>query len=104
MARARTVAEVSTRQLEHLADVTIQYDLASRERESLDLCFGAVRGDRIPVLDLPGPDIASLARGFGCNAVQVETTDQLEKEFTTALDSGGPTVIVVMTKPEKTAL
>jgi len=50
------------------------------------------------------PDIASLARGFGCNAVQVETTDQLEKEFTTALDSGGPTVIVVMTKPEKTAL
>jgi len=56
------------------------------------------------VLDLPGPDIASLARGFGCNAVQVETTDQLEKEFTTALDSGGPTVIVVMTKPEKTTL
>jgi len=55
MAReTRNVAEVSTRQLDHLADATIEYDLASRKRESLDPCFSAVRGDRVPGLDLPG--------------------------------------------------
>ena len=58
----------------------------------------------VPGLDLPGLDIASLARGFGCGAVQVETTDQLEKEFVAALDSDGPTVIVVMTRPARTTL
>ncbi|MEU8001945.1 benzoylformate decarboxylase [Catellatospora sp. NPDC049111] len=58
----------------------------------------------VPGLDLPGLDIAGVARGFGCRSVEVTTTEQLESEFTAALGTAGPTVIVVHTKPEKTAL
>ncbi|MFD4231265.1 benzoylformate decarboxylase [Streptomyces sp. NPDC058545] len=55
----------------------------------------------VPGLDLPGFDIATVARGFGCHAVDVTTTDELTKEFTTALEADVPTVIVVTTQPEK---
>ncbi|WP_155375144.1 benzoylformate decarboxylase [Catellatospora vulcania] len=59
----------------------------------------------VPGLDLPGLDIVSEARGFGCKSVEVETTEQLEREFTAALQSSdGPVVIVVRTQPEKTEL
>ncbi|GIF62606.1 benzoylformate decarboxylase [Asanoa ishikariensis] len=56
----------------------------------------------VPGLELPGLDIASIARGFGCAAVDVSTTEELKREFTAALDktSGGPTVIVVTTRPD----
>jgi benzoylformate decarboxylase len=54
----------------------------------------------VPGLDLPGLDIASLATGFGCRAVNVNTTEELAKEFTAALAADGPTVIVVPTKPQ----
>jgi benzoylformate decarboxylase len=58
----------------------------------------------VPGLDLPGLDIASVARGFGCRALDVDTIDGLEKELTAALDSGTTTVIVVPTQPQKAAL
>ncbi|MFJ2394480.1 benzoylformate decarboxylase [Streptomyces sp. NPDC087843] len=58
----------------------------------------------VPGLDLPGIDIASLARGFGCRAVEAETTDDLEREFTAALSAGTTTVIVVPTQPQKAML
>jgi benzoylformate decarboxylase len=54
----------------------------------------------VPGLDLPGLDIVSLATGFGCRAVNVDTTEKLAEEFTTALTAAGPTVIVVRTKPQ----
>nr|WP_307874770.1 benzoylformate decarboxylase [Frankia nepalensis] len=54
----------------------------------------------VPGLDLPGLDIASLARGFGCRGIDVETVDELEKELTAALETGTPTVIVVETRPQ----
>ncbi len=54
----------------------------------------------VPGLDLPGLDIASVAAGFGCRAVNVDSTEKLAREFTTALDADGPTVIVVPTKPQ----
>ena len=54
----------------------------------------------VPGLDLPELDIASLAVGFGCRAVNVDTTEKLAHEFTAALDADGPTVIVVPTKPQ----
>ncbi len=54
----------------------------------------------VPGLDLPGLDIASLATGFGCRAVNVDTTEKLAEEFSTALTADGPTVIVVRTKPQ----
>jgi benzoylformate decarboxylase len=54
----------------------------------------------VPGLDLPGLDIASLAVGFGCRAVNVDSTEKLATEFVNALDADGPTVIVVPTKPQ----
>jgi benzoylformate decarboxylase len=54
----------------------------------------------VPGLDLPGLDIGSVAAGFGCRAVNVDTTEKLAREFTTALEADGPTVIVVPTKPQ----
>jgi benzoylformate decarboxylase len=58
----------------------------------------------VPGLDLPGLDIASLAVGFGCRAVNVDSTEKLATEFVNALDADGPTVIVVPTKPQATHL
>jgi benzoylformate decarboxylase len=54
----------------------------------------------VPGLDLPGLDIASIATGFGCRAINVDTTEKLAQEFTSALDADGPTVIVVRTQPQ----
>ncbi|MDX3093123.1 benzoylformate decarboxylase [Streptomyces sp. ME19-03-3] len=56
----------------------------------------------VPGLDLPGLDIASVARGFGCRAAEVTTTAELRKEFVAALASGVTSVIVVITQPRKT--
>ncbi|HUB54566.1 MAG TPA: benzoylformate decarboxylase [Mycobacterium sp.] len=53
----------------------------------------------VPGLNLPGLDIASIAAGYGCRAVDVDSTDKLAHEFSTALGADGPTVIVVPTKP-----
>src|ERR1700757_3680596 len=49
----------------------------------------------VPGLDLPGLDIATVARGFGCRAVDAGTTEALEREVKTALSADTPTVIVV---------
>ena len=54
----------------------------------------------VPGLDLPGLDIGSLATGFGCRTVNVDSCEKLAHEFTNALDADGPTVIVVPTKPQ----
>jgi thiamine pyrophosphate-dependent acetolactate synthase large subunit-like protein len=53
----------------------------------------------VPGLDLPGLDITSLATGFGCRAVHADTTEELTKQFTSALAAEGPTVIEVRTQP-----
>jgi len=58
----------------------------------------------VPGLDLPGLDIASIAAGFGVRSINVDTTEKLAAEFTSALKADGPTVIVVRTKPELTHL
>lgn len=54
----------------------------------------------VPGLDLPGLDIAAIATGFGCRAINVDSTEKLAHEFTAALEADGPTVIVVPTKPQ----
>ncbi len=51
----------------------------------------------MPGLELPGLDIASLAKGFGCRTAEVDGTDALAHEFEAALSADGPTVIVVPT-------
>jgi benzoylformate decarboxylase len=58
----------------------------------------------VPGLDLPDLDIASIAAGFGLRSVNVDTTEKLAAEFTSALTAEGPTVIVVRTKPQLTHL
>ncbi len=54
----------------------------------------------VPGLDLPGLDIASIAAGFGCRSVNVDTTEKLAEEFNSAVAADGPTVIVVRTQPQ----
>jgi benzoylformate decarboxylase len=54
----------------------------------------------VPGLDLPGLDITSLATGFGCRAMHADTTEELAKQFTSALAAEGPTVIEVRTQPQ----
>ena len=49
----------------------------------------------VPGLDLPGLDIVSLAKGYGANAIHVETTDDLGKAYCNALEFKGTSVIVV---------
>ena len=58
----------------------------------------------VPGLDLPGLGIASVARGFGCRAADVATTEELEQEFKTALGADTTTVIVVRTQPQNAML
>jgi thiamine pyrophosphate-dependent acetolactate synthase large subunit-like protein len=58
----------------------------------------------VPGLDLPGLDIATVARGFGCRAADAGTTEELEREFKAALSADTPTVIVVATQPQKAML
>jgi benzoylformate decarboxylase len=58
----------------------------------------------VPGLDLPGLGIAEVARGFGCLAADVQTAEQLEQEFKSALTAGTTTVIVVRTQPQKAML
>jgi benzoylformate decarboxylase len=58
----------------------------------------------VPGLDLPGLGIAAMARGFGCQAVDVATTEELEQELKAALSADTTTVIVVRTQPQKAML
>jgi benzoylformate decarboxylase len=58
----------------------------------------------VPGLDLPGLDIAAQARGWGCRAADVETSQGLEQELKAALGADGPTVIVVRTQPQQAML
>ena len=58
----------------------------------------------VPGLDLPGLDIAGIARGFGCRAVDVGTTADLQREFKAALAADTTTVIVVATQPQRAML
>ncbi len=49
----------------------------------------------VPGLDIPGIDIASLARGYGCYAAVAGTLDVLRSEVAAAADREGPTVLEV---------
>jgi benzoylformate decarboxylase len=49
----------------------------------------------VPALDVPGFDIVSTAKGFGCTALQAKTVEDIKKAFATALEVGGPTLIAI---------
>ncbi|SCF35466.1 benzoylformate decarboxylase [Micromonospora viridifaciens] len=49
----------------------------------------------VPALDLPGLDVAAVARGYGCAAEVVESLDGLGPALNTALAADRPTVLPV---------
>jgi len=49
----------------------------------------------VPALDLPGLDIVTTARAFGCTGVAANTVDGIKKAFAKALQTDGPTVIAI---------
>jgi len=49
----------------------------------------------VPGLDLPGLDIVSTAKGFGCHARAASTPEEIKTAFAQALEADGPTVIAV---------
>ncbi len=49
----------------------------------------------VPALDLPGLDIVSTAKAFGCTGVAANTADKIKQAFTAALATDGPTVIAI---------
>lgn len=48
----------------------------------------------LPGLDLPGMDLATIARGYGCAARRVETPAAVEDALLVALQRKGPTVLI----------
>jgi benzoylformate decarboxylase len=49
----------------------------------------------VPALDLPGLDVISAARGFGCATVHAKTTQEIKEAFAAALKADGPTLIAI---------
>ena len=49
----------------------------------------------VPGLDLPGLDIVSASKGFGCAGVLTKTKEEIKEAFSVALLADGPTVIAI---------
>jgi benzoylformate decarboxylase len=49
----------------------------------------------VPGLDLPGLDVVSAAKAFGCSGTLAKTKDEIKKAFSAALRSDGPTLIAI---------
>jgi benzoylformate decarboxylase len=49
----------------------------------------------VPALDLPGLDIVTTAKAFGCIGVAANTGEEIKAAFKTALNADGPTVIAI---------
>jgi benzoylformate decarboxylase len=49
----------------------------------------------VPSLDLPGFDLVSTAKGYGCASVLAKTKDEIKQTFSTALKADGPTLIAI---------
>lgn len=47
----------------------------------------------VPGLDLPGLDVVSAAKGFGCTSVWAKTSQEIKQAFGDALKANGPTLI-----------
>lgn len=53
----------------------------------------------VPGLDIPGIDIVSLAKGYGCSAERIDDLNLLKDRITDAFKANGPTVIEVPIDP-----
>jgi benzoylformate decarboxylase len=49
----------------------------------------------VPGLDLPGMDLVSIARGYGCDAARIEDLDALKQAAANAWTNDVPTVLEV---------
>ena len=49
----------------------------------------------VPGLELPGLDVISAAKGFGCATVHAQTTQEIKEAFAVALKAEGPTLIAI---------
>ena len=49
----------------------------------------------VPALDLPGLDVISTAKGFGCPSVLAKTKAEIKEAFANALKADGPTLIAI---------
>jgi benzoylformate decarboxylase len=49
----------------------------------------------VPGLELPGLDVISAAKGFGCATVHAKTTKEIKEAFAAALEANGPTLIAI---------
>ena len=58
----------------------------------------------VPGLDIPGLDIISLAKGYGCLGVEVRTLEDIEQAFVAGRAADGPTVIAIPVKRERRTL
>jgi benzoylformate decarboxylase len=54
----------------------------------------------VPGLDLPGLDIVSIAKGYGCDAVRVSDLGTIEKTVAKAWTKDVPTVLEVLISPD----
>ncbi|WP_328698823.1 benzoylformate decarboxylase [Brevibacterium rongguiense] len=91
--------------------ITALYTAAQRATRTVfvivdNASYGALRGfaralraERAPGLDLPGLDLAAIARGYGVPAEVVTTREALREAYGRALEAGGPVVIVAKVSP-----
>jgi benzoylformate decarboxylase len=49
----------------------------------------------VPALDLPGLDVVSAAKGFGCTGTLAKTKQEIKEAFGAALRADGPTLIAI---------
>jgi benzoylformate decarboxylase len=49
----------------------------------------------VPALDLPGLDVVTTAKAFGCIGVAASTIEEIKKAFKVALEAEGPTLIAI---------
>jgi benzoylformate decarboxylase len=54
----------------------------------------------VPGLDIPGLDIVSIARGYGCDAARVADLDALPQAVASAWTKQGPTVLEIPVSPQ----
>ena len=54
----------------------------------------------VPGLDLPGIDIVSLAKGYGCDAARLDDLDAIKKAATAAWTNAKPTVLEIPISPQ----
>ncbi|MEG9438404.1 hypothetical protein JAO29_19850 [Edaphobacter sp. HDX4] len=54
----------------------------------------------VPGFDLPGIDIVSLAKGYGCDAARLDNLDAIKKAATEAWTKSKPTVLEIPISPQ----